>query len=88
VNSSAARPTTAGPVRFVVAMEDVDPALVQALAQGAYVVDPRAVADAIVKRHADLLEAQRLSRMLVSAQIDRPPVLPEQHEPAAGADVA
>jgi hypothetical protein len=42
-------------------MDGVDPQLVQAVREGTYVVDPRAVADAIVRREgrrlADVLEA-------------------------------
>jgi hypothetical protein len=42
-------------------MDGVDPQLVQAVREGTYVVDPRAVADAIVRRQrrrlADVLEA-------------------------------
>ena len=88
MEASPSRASAAGMVRFVVAMDGVDPSLVKALAQGTYVVDPRAVADAIVRRHEDLAEARRLSRVLVSAQLDRQPVLPEDDEPAADADVA
>jgi hypothetical protein len=42
-------------------MDGVDPQLVQAVREGTYVVDPRAVADAIVRRGgrrlSDVLEA-------------------------------
>jgi hypothetical protein len=48
-------------LRVVFSMEGLDPQLVQAVRQGTYVVDPHAVADAIVRRErrqlADVLEA-------------------------------
>jgi hypothetical protein len=37
-------------VRVVFAMEGVDPQVVQAVREGTYVVDPHAVADAILRR--------------------------------------
>jgi hypothetical protein len=70
-------------------MDGVDPALLRALEEGTYVVDPHAVADAILRRGERLAEARRLSRVLIAAQIDEPAVGPaDLDEPAAGADVA
>ncbi len=48
----------------------VDQELVRRVAGGEYVVDPHAVAEAMI-RHARLSEAQRFSRMLVAAKLDR-----------------
>jgi hypothetical protein len=88
MEASPSRASAAGMVRLVVAMDGVDPALVKALAQGTYVVDPRAVADAIIRRNEDIAEARSLSRVLVAAQLDRQAIVPADDEPAADADVA
>ena len=48
----------------------VDPDLKQRIAAGEYVVDPHAVADAMLRRGAELAEARRLSRMLVAGEVD------------------
>jgi hypothetical protein len=70
-------------------MDGVDPALLRALEEGTYVVDPRAVAEAMLRRRDHLAEARRLSRVLVATQVDEPSVVPtDLDEPAAGADVA
>jgi hypothetical protein len=70
-------------------MDNVDPALVKALDEGTYVVDPHAVAEAILRRHERLAEARRLSAVLVAAQVDDPAVGGAQpREGSAGADVA
>jgi hypothetical protein len=56
-------------------------ALAQQIARGEYVIDPHAVAEAMLK--ADF------SAVLVAPQpLDRPPGRVEQDEPAAGSDVA
>jgi hypothetical protein len=46
-------------------MEDVDPQLVKAVRQGTYVVDPHAVADAILRR-----DQRRLADVLEALQVD------------------
>jgi hypothetical protein len=70
-------------------MDNMDPALLKALEEGTYVVDPRAVAEAILRRHEQLAEVRRLSAVLVAAQVDDPPVGRMQPgDGAAGADVA
>ena len=69
-------------------MDGVDPALLSALEQGTYVVDPHAVADAIMRRHERMAEVRRLA-VLVAAQLDEGAVGGTQpDEPSAGADVA
>jgi hypothetical protein len=89
MEASSARAGTATVIRLFATMDGVDPALLKALEKGTYVVDPRAVADAIFRRHERLAEARRLSRVLVSAQLDDLPVGgADLDEPAAGADVA
>jgi hypothetical protein len=85
---SPPRAATAAVIRLFATMDGVDPALLKALEQGTYVVDPLAVADAIVRRHEELAEARRLSHVLVSAQIHEPPVGRPECGPSAGADVA
>jgi hypothetical protein len=70
-------------------MDGVDPALLRALEEGTYVVDPRAVADAMLRRRERLAEARRLSQVLIAAQVDDfAGGRSELDEPAAGADVA
>jgi hypothetical protein len=70
-------------------MDGVDPALRKALEDGTYVVDPYAVADAMLRRREQLAEARRLSEVLVAAQGDDGAVgATDLDEPAAGADVA
>jgi hypothetical protein len=70
-------------------MDGVDPALLKALEDGTYVVDPHAVAEAMLRRRDQLAEARRLSEMLIAAQVDEPAAGPaDLDEPAAGADVA
>jgi hypothetical protein len=69
-------------------MDGIDPALLKALDEGTYVVDPRAVADAIVRRQERMAEVRRLA-MLVAAQLDDGAIGAAQlDEPSAGADVA
>jgi hypothetical protein len=64
----------------------VDPALAKALAEGSYVVDPRAVADAILARRTE--RSRELSRVLEAAQRDRLARRVEDHEPAPGPDLS
>ena len=69
-------------------MDGVDPALLKALEEGTYVVDPRAVADAIMRRHERMAEVRRLA-VLVAAQLDDPTAgVTQPGDSAAGADVA
>jgi hypothetical protein len=83
------RADTAAVIRLFATMDGVDPALLKALEQGTYVVDPRAVAEAIFRRHEELAEVRRLSLVLVAAQFDELALgVPDRDEPAAGADVA
>ena len=55
-------------------MDGVDPQLVQAVRAGTYVVDPRAVADAIVRREqqrlADVFEALEVRDVAAGAAED------------------
>lgn len=56
------------------------------MAAGEYVVDPHAVAEAILRRRDDLREARRLSRMLVAREDDRIAPRAEQPQPRPGGD--
>jgi hypothetical protein len=88
MEASAPRAASAAVIRLFATMDGVDPALLRALETGTYVVDPHAVADAILRRREQLAEARRLA-VLVAAQLDDPAVGAEDlDEPAAGADVA
>jgi hypothetical protein len=88
MEASAPRAASAAVIRLFSTMDGVDPALLNALEQGTYVVDPHAVAEAIVRRHQRLAEVRRLA-VLVAAQVDDPAAGRSQlDEPAAGADVA
>jgi hypothetical protein len=69
-------------------MSGIDPALRQSIVDGTYVVDPQAVAGAIVGRLDDVRTARRLSRMLVAGKRDARAVRPEQDQPGPGADRA
>jgi hypothetical protein len=51
-------------------MNGVDPQLLQSVREGTYVVDPHAVAGAMLQRHRDRREAGRLARMLESVERD------------------
>jgi hypothetical protein len=89
MEASPRRADTAAVIRLFATMDGVDPALLKALEEGTYVVDPHAVAEAILRRREQLAEARRLSRVLVAAQLDGTTVLSvDLDDPAAGADVA
>ena len=89
MEASPTRAASAAVIRLFSTMDNVDPALLAALEQGSYVVDPRAVAEAIVRRHEQLAEVRRLSAMLVAAQIDDAAVGGAQAgNGSAGLDVA
>jgi hypothetical protein len=57
--------------------------LARRIAAGEYVVDPEAVAEAILLRRR-----ARLSEMLVAAQLDLPPRGIDEHDPASGTDLS
>ena len=89
MEASAPRARPAAVIRLFATMDGVDPALLKALEEGTYVVDPHAVAEAMLRRREQLAEARRLSKVLVSAEVDDAPAGPaDLDEPAAGADVA
>jgi hypothetical protein len=89
MEASAARADAAAVVRLFASMDGVDPALLKALDEGTYVVDPYAVAEAMLRRREELAEARRLSKMFVPVQVDGGAVArPDLDDPAAGADVA
>ena len=89
MEASAPRADGAAVIRLFATMDGVDPKLPRALEEGTYVVDPRAVAEAMLRRRDHLAEARRLSKVLVAAQVDEGAVgAPDLDEPAAGADVA
>jgi hypothetical protein len=79
---------SAAVIKLFTNMDDVDPKMLQAIENGTYVVDPHAVAEAILRRRQNLTEARRLS-MLITGQRDHPSVWrPELDDPSAGMDVA
>lgn len=60
----------------------VDRDLAERIRAGEYVVDPHAVAGAMLRHSAARAEARRLSRMLVAGELDRFPG--RAHEPQSG----
>ena len=64
----------------------IDPELMRRVAAGEYVVDPQAVAAAMLRRSADRAAARRLSRMLVSGEVDRLAARPDQPRPRPRGD--
>ena len=74
--------------RVVLPMEGVDPDLVRAVREGTYVVDPRLVADAIVRRQAERREALRLAAVLEALERDGRSVGGEQDDAGPVADGA
>ena len=89
MEASAPRADGAAVIRLFATMDGVDPALLRALEEGTYVVDPRAVAEAMLRRREQLAEARRLSEVLIAAQVDNlASGAVDLDEPAAGADVA
>jgi hypothetical protein len=87
--ASASRTQAGAVIRLFATMDDVDPALRESLEKGTYVVDPRAVAGAIIRHHEQLAEARRLSAMLVAGKLGDGAVGgTEAAGGAAGADVA
>lgn len=51
-------------------MNGVDPQLLKSVREGTYVVDPHAVAGAILQRHEDRREAGRLAAVLEALERD------------------
>jgi hypothetical protein len=89
MEASAPRARLGAVIRLFATMDGVDPALLKALDEGTYVIDPHAVAEAMLRRREQLAEARRLSKVLVAAQVDETAVGPaDLDDPAAGADVA
>ena len=74
--------------KVVLPMERVDPELVKAVRAGTYVVDPRLVADAIVRRHSERAEAVRLAGVLEALEVDGRPVGGEQDHAGSVGDGA
>jgi hypothetical protein len=64
----------------------IDPELMRRVAAGEYVVDPHAVAAAMLRRRADRAEARRLSRMLVAGELDELAAAPDEPRPGPGFD--
>jgi hypothetical protein len=64
----------------------IDPELMRRVAAGEYVVDPHAVAAAMLRRRADRAEARRLSRMLVAGELDGLAAAPDEPRPGPGRD--
>jgi hypothetical protein len=89
MEASAPRAASAAVIRLFATMDNMDPTLLKALQEGTYVVDPRAVSEAIFRRHEELAEARRLSAVLVAAQLDDPAARSaEAGDGCPGADVA
>jgi hypothetical protein len=59
-------------------MQTIDPDLVGRVAAGEYEIDPHAVAEAMLRRHARLNELRQLSRVLVPSDVKRASAGPEQ----------
>jgi hypothetical protein len=74
--------------KVVRAVERVDPNLVKSVRQGTYVVDPRLVAEAMVRRYERRAEAQRLAAVLEAREIDGGAVGGADDEPGTWPDVA
>jgi hypothetical protein len=70
-------------VRVVFSMEGIDPQLVHAVREGTYVVDPRAVAEAIIRR-----ERQQLADVFEALELSDAPVIADEDEPGARPDAA
>jgi hypothetical protein len=64
-------------------MEGIDPQLVHAVREGTYVVDPRAVAEAIIRR-----ERQQLADVFEALELSDAPVIADEDEPGARPDAA
>src|SRR3954469_20976890 len=88
MEASAPRAASAAVIRLFATMDGIDPALLKALETGTYVVDPHAVAGAIIRRHRPMAGVRRLA-VLVAAHLDEGAVGGTQPgDASAGADVA
>lgn len=88
MEASPTRAASAAVIRLFATMDGVDPALLKALQQGTYVVDPHAVAEAIFRRHEDLAQARRISGVLVAGKVGDGTIGGAEPDAGAGADVA
>jgi hypothetical protein len=88
MKASDSLPRTTGVTGNVVCMDEVDPQLVRAVRDGSYTVDPRAVAEAIMRRSERLREARRISRVLIAGEGRDGSVGAPDDEPGPRADVA
>lgn len=64
-------------------MAGLDPRLVRSVREGTYVVDPEAVAEAILRR-----ERRRLGRVLEALELDAPPLFVEEGDSGTFPDAA
>ena len=74
--------------KVVLPMERVDPDLVRAVREGTYVVDPRLVADAILRRAERRAEAARLAAVLEARERNGGSVGGPEDDSGTRADVA
>ena len=74
--------------KVVLPMGRVDPDLVKAIREGTYVVDPHAVAGAIIARQERRAEAQRLATVLEAGERNGGPVGGSDDESGPLPDVA
>ena len=74
--------------KVALAMDGVDPELVEAVRQGTYAVDPRLVAGAILERHARRAEADRLTDVLEALERDGRAVGGAEDDAGPRADLA
>jgi hypothetical protein len=74
--------------KVVLPMERVDPDLVKAVRNGTYVVDPRLVAGAMLRRHERLAEAERLAAVLEARERNGGSVGGAEADSGAWPDVA
>ena len=75
-----------GACRVGVVGDRIDPELRRRVAAGEYVVDPHAVAEAMLRRHEDRATARRLSRVLVAGQLDRLAAPADEPDARSGRD--
>ena len=64
----------------------IDPELMRRVRAGEYVVDPQAVAGAILRRRSDRVAVRRLSRMLVAGELDRGAIGADEPRARPGSD--
>jgi len=74
--------------KVVFPMGRVDPDLVKAVREGTYMVDPRLVADAMLRRRERVAEADRLAAVLEAGERNGASVFGAEDDPGACADVA